>query len=72
MNEEKEFVTTYWVARNKDGKVTRLAKMEDYSSYAYIDGEWKEFPSLIRIYYGDDDGFEEVSEAEAKEIMKTL
>ena len=64
-------MVSYYV-RRYDGKVTRLAKIEDHiNPYGYVDGKWESMNSLIKILYEITD-FDEITEEEAKQIMAEL
>lgn len=58
---------TYYVCKDGD-YLCSLAVISDKGSYAYKNGEWVFTPGLAKIQHEDTD-YEEISEAEAKEIM---
>ena len=59
----------YFVYRKGD-RIGRIVKFEDGEPYAYMDGEWKFAPQFAKILNDATDDAEEISEAEAKELIK--
>ncbi len=58
-----------------DGKVTRLALIGtvngDFGAYGYVGGAWQLMPGLFKIE-NDITDYEDITEAQAKEIMEQL
>lgn len=64
-------MVNYYVYRF-NGEVRRLAKIEDNTNaFAYINGKWEPMQALIKIVFDITD-YDEITEAEANEIMKEL
>ena len=63
-------MTTYYV---RDlGGVSQLVKIVDNANaYLYVNGKWEPQQNFIKILF-EDDGFNEITEAKAKSIMKEL
>lgn len=63
--------TLYYV--NKDGvRINRLAKFDGSIFYGWKDGKWEHMPSLVKIHWDVTADYEEITELEAMDIIKTL
>ena len=60
----------FYVLRTGE-KVNRLAKIEEGGAYGWEAGSWAHMPGLIKIQHDVTD-YEEISESEAKAIIKEL
>jgi len=60
----------YYVHYNENGDISRLAKVDDITAYAWIDGEWVEMPGLIDIEFDATRDYYEISEEKANSLIK--
>lgn len=60
----------YYVHYNKNGDISRLAKVNDITGYAWIDGKWVEMPSLIDIEFDATLDYYRISEEEANSLIE--
>ena len=63
---EKEF---FYVHRDDDGNVTRLAKQSDGLFYGWENGEWIEMPTLNKIMFDASADYDDISKDEAEKLM---